>query len=250
MREQTRPRPEPYLAPTSFLEYHKMLNHQGIWLPAGETHLVEWMTAAGEVVDGKGTYQIKKLRAALEHCVNFRTAVDVGAHVGMWTMQLMKRFHHVHCFEPVAAHRDCFVRNVFEWDEKGRHSELTPSRNGATLHACALGEKEGRVNIRTAPTSSGDSWVNSDGDIPLCTLDSFNIEDVDFIKLDCEGYELFALKGGEQTIRKWLPTIIVEQKPGRGQKFGLEETAAVTWLMRLGYTCEKVISGDYIMVPD
>lgn len=223
-----------------------MIRHQGIWLPDGETHLTAWMDKAGEIVDGKGTYQIKKLRAALARCRSFRTAVDVGAHVGMWSMQLAKRFQRVEAFEPVPEHRACFDRNMLrpysqEDDEGGWYA-------GVSLHACALGDHEGLVRIDTAPTSSGDSKVGGPGDIRLCTLDSFNLHEVDFIKLDCEGYEYFALKGGEATIRRDGPTIIVEQKPGRGQQFGLTETAAVDWLKSLGYHCAEVLAGDYIMV--
>lgn len=213
-----------------------MIEHQGVFLPAGETHLVEWMTSNGEMVDGKGTYQIKKLRVALSHCTRFRTAIDVGGHVGLWSMQLAKKFASVHAFEPVEAHRECFSLNLRDY-------------TNVTLHASALGEKEGSVRIETAPTSSGDSRVGGDGDIPLRTLDSYNIQEVDFIKLDCEGYEYFALHGGEQTIRFWMPTIIVEQKPGRGQRFGLTELQAVEWLMSLGYSCVAKMSGDFVMVP-
>ncbi len=213
-----------------------MIEHQGIFLPSGETHLTKWMTDNGEMVDGKGTYQIKKLRVALSHCTRFRTAIDVGGHVGLWAMQLAKKFQSVHAFEPVEAHRECFVLN-------------TQDMPNVTLHAAALGDHEGSVCIETAPTSSGDSRVGGDGNIPLCTLDSFNIHEVDFIKLDCEGYEYFALRGGEQTIRKWMPTIIVEQKPGRGQRFGLTELQAVEWLMTLGYACVAKMSGDFVMVP-
>lgn len=213
-----------------------MINHQGIWLPAGETHLTAWMDKAGELVDGKGTYQIKKLRTALSHCTRFRTAIDVGGHVGLWAMQLAKKFQSVHAFEPVEAHRDCFMLNTHD---------LT----NVTLHAAALGMEEGMVRIETAPTSSGDSRIGGPGDIPLRTLDSYNIKDVDFIKLDCEGYEYFALRGGEQTIREYMPTIIVEQKPGRGQRFNLSELAGVEWLMTLGYGCVAKLSGDFVMVP-
>lgn len=198
------------------------------------------MDKAGEVVDGRGSYQIAKLRKALSYCKSFRNAVDVGAHVGMWTMQMAKRFDHVYSFEPVAAHRECFAKNVTE--------------PNVTLEACALGERYGMVGIVSAPTSSGDSHVavgngRDDGDIQLVPLDHFALMDVDFIKLDCEGYELFALRGGEATILRDKPVIIVEQKPGKAQKFGLPETGAVTYLQSLGYRQAECLSGDYIMVP-
>ncbi len=81
-----------------------MIIHQDIYLPDNEKHLQGWMTEHGEIVDGKGTYQIEKLRAVLDHCQNFRVAVDIGAHVGLWSLQLVKRFEHLHAFEPVAEH--------------------------------------------------------------------------------------------------------------------------------------------------
>ena len=167
-------------------------------------------------------------------------------------------------------HRECFQLNVIEPDL----IEIGNPR--AVLHACALGDHEGTVSIETRPTSSGDSRVDASpacvnthrsdsteaglGDIasnvperpvcPLKTLDSFGLQFVDFIKLDCEGYEYFALRGGEQTIKRDLPTIIVEQKPGRGQHFGLRERQAVEWLQReVGYKCVAEMAGDFVMVP-
>ena len=221
-----------------------MKQHQGVWFPDSEQHLLDWMNKAGEIVDGKGTYQIKKLRTALSHCRSFRTAVDVGAHIGLWSMQLVKKFQTVHAFEPVAVHRDCFQQNVIEPDL------VNLGYPRAVLHACALGDHEGSVRIETAASSSGDSRVGGDGDIPLRRLDSFSLQFVDFVKLDCEGYEYFALRGGEATIARDRPTIIVEQKPGRAQDFGLPELGAVEWLQSLGYRCVAKMSGDFVMVPE
>lgn len=214
-------------------------------MPDGETHLTGWMSKSGEMVDGKGTYQIKKLRKALEYCTNYRTAADVGAHVGLWSMQLMKRFAQVHAFEPVPLHYHCLLQNLTDNDfddPGGKHSVRT--------HQFALGEKEQRVRIRTAPTSTGDSWVDSVGhmhDIKMRTLDSFDLQDVDFIKIDCEGYEKFVLMGGEETIKRCRPCIIVEQKPGHAQRFGLGERDAVAYLLSLGAVMRAEMSGDFIL---
>ena len=43
-------------------------------------------------------------------------------------------------------------------------------------------------------------------------LDDLNIPPLDYIKIDCEGYELNVLKGAEQTIKKHKPIIVIEQK--------------------------------------
>ena len=209
-----------------------MRNLNGIWLPDHETHL-EHYAALGPY--GKWTYQAHKMLAALEYSKGLACAIDVGGHCGLWSKELVKIFDHVIAFEPVAEHRECYRLNVV---------------GNYTLHECALGEKVGTCKIHTSHGSSGDSWVDGEGDIPLKTLDSFDIEHVDFMKLDCEGYELFALKGGESLINRCRPTIIVEQKPRRGKKFGLKDTAAVDYLQSLGAKLRKEISGDYILSWD
>ena len=208
---------------------------RGLWLPAGEQHLIDWMAKMNVVVDGKPAYQYHKLEAALGFCKQRRRAVDIGAHCGLWSMHLVKRFENVEAFEPVELHREAFLRNTLN----GR----------AALYACALGDKAGKVAMATAASSSGDTTVAGEGDVPLCRLDDMlpDVDDVDFIKADCEGYELFALRGGEQLLRRCRPVIIVEQKPGKAQQFGLGETDAVTWLKGLGYTLRREISGDFIL---
>ncbi len=216
-----------------------MIVHQSVYLPDGETHLVDWMNRAGEMVDGKGTYQIKKLRAALSYCGQKRMAVDIGAHCGLWSMQLVKSFEHVYSFEPVAAHRDCYMLNL-------------QGHENATLVGCALGEKQGFVEIVTEPTSSGDSRVSLTPTqqplIPLKTLDSFELQDVDFIKIDTEGYELFAIRGAEETIKRCRPVMIVEQK-GHGTKyFGFRREEGVELLQSWGMIAmQPPLSGDWII---
>lgn len=218
----------------------------GWYLPDGEQHLPEWMRQVNDIADGRQRYQGKKQIAALKWCKNKRAAVDVGGHVGLWSYYLAQQFGAVHAFEPVAAHRECFKMNV--------------TAPNVTLHACALGEEDGFVSMKTAPTSSGDTSVSghsmlsavagAGGDIPLKRLDDFDLQDVDFIKLDCEGYELFALRGGEEMLKRCHPCVIVEQKPGHAQNFGLPEIGAVDYLRGLGAYLRTAISGDYILSWD
>lgn len=161
-------------------------------------------------------------------------AIDVGGHCGLWSKEMTRLFDRVVAFEPVQEHRECFVKNV-----QGNYQ----------LEPCALGEKEDLISIHTSKGSSGDSWVEGKGDIPVKLLDSFDL-DPDFIKLDCEGYEYFALKGGEEMLKRCKPCVIVEQKPGRAQKFGLKETQAVTYLQSLGAKLRGEIAGDFILSWD
>jgi FkbM family methyltransferase len=206
---------------------------QGVWLPDEEEEISKFLNA--EQIDGVGVYQYAKLRAALAFVKNWRVAVDVGAHCGLWSMQLVKKFQVVHAFEPIERHRDCFVKNAPK----------------AILWPVALGDKHSTVSLKKGIKSTGDTQIASDGEYEseIHTLDSYHLTEVDFMKLDCEGYELFVLRGGEKLINECRPVMIVEQKPGKGKFYGLGDTEAVKWLQAKGYKLQGVISGDYILTP-
>lgn len=168
----------------------------------------------------------------MEYVKNFNFAIDIGGHCGLWSMQMIPKFKRVVAFEPIPHHRECFVKNAPE-------AELIPY---------ALGEKEAEVLLKTKASSSGDTKVSEDGDVKaeVKTLDSYDFQDVGFIKIDTEGYELFILKGAEQTIKRCKPVLIVEQKPSKASKYGVGDTDAVPWLEARGYKLKDTISGDYI----
>lgn len=211
----------------------------GIWLPAAETHLPGWFEKKpDQVVNGLPAYQYRKIQAVMRYVppARRRVALDIGAHCGLWAMHLARLFKRVHCFEPVEVHRRCLDRNVVD------------NRDRVTVHAMALGNQTATVGMHVGVESSGDSWVDGPGDIPMRRLDDIEgLGEVDLMKLDCEGYELFALRGGAQLLKRCRPTIIVEQKPRRADKYGLPAIGAVDFLKELGATERLHISGDYIL---
>ena len=78
--------------------------------------------------------------------------------------------------------------------------------------------------------------------VKIRTLDSFNLKNVTFIKYDIEGYELRAIQGSEQTIKKYNPVIVVEQNKGN--------LDSVDLLKSWGYELKGIdpFGHDYIMV--
>jgi FkbM family methyltransferase len=196
-----------------------------------------WMASPKNRIqlNARWTYQGVKQKAFLQHCTSRRTVIDVGGHVGLWSFNFSHSFKQVHAFEPVAAHRECFALNVEQPNVK--------------LHACALGAEAGSVSMWTEQGSSGNTQVRGAGDIPMRLLDSFEFTDVDAIKIDCEGYEENVLRGAVETLARWKPVVIVEQKRDMAARFDLPLRGAVDFLKTLGYRVAQEISGDFIMVP-
>lgn len=230
----------------------------GNWFfPDHERHLIEWMaTPKGYlVINGRESYQGKKQLRAMDFVPvdRRRTAIDIGGHVGLWSYNLAHWFKKVESFEPVEAHRECFLKNLFESENMpiDKVAKTGFSTEKITLHPFALGDREGTVSITTETGSSGNSFVNvkGKGEVSMRTLDSFEFEDVDFCKCDCEGYEEFIFRGAEETIRRCRPVVIVEQKRDMSAtRFGLAPLSAVKFLSSLGYKVVAEISGDYILV--
>lgn len=176
-----------------------MKNTKGIWLPEADTHFAYMMGKEplrpyrGQLV---GVYQHFKIAQVLEQVSNFGVAVDIGAHVGFWSMWLAEQFEHVHAFEPMQEHADCFERNV--------------CMANVTLHRMALGDSGGHVRMESGNENSGKTHIDGYGDIPICKLDDFSLCDVGLIKIDTEGYESAVLHGAADTIQRNKPLIVIE----------------------------------------
>jgi FkbM family methyltransferase len=211
-----------------------------LYMPDDEHHLIDWMQKSGEYVDGKPTYQYSKYREALKQFTNRRRVIDVGANLGLWSRVMLLDFKYVESFEPVKKYIECLQLNA-------------PKAN---VYEVALGNERKFVDMACSGDSCGDTSPYSgqsnekivDSSVEVVLLDDYEFTEVDLIKIDCEGYELFVLQGAEQTIINNKPVIIVEQKPNKGTKFGLADDAAVQYLIGLGMRVHTVISGDYIMV--
>jgi FkbM family methyltransferase len=217
-----------------------MKNIKDIWLPDSEEYLLRFANKLD------WDYQKNRLDLALKYIKNFNVAIDIGSHCGLWSKHLVKLFKHVHAFEPVLEHRKCYIKNV--------------KTDNYTLYPYALGNKEKQVGVQVSKGGSTMASHIIPGNNIKCTkLDNFNFKP-DFIKLDIEGYEYYALLGAEKTIKKYKPTIILEQlKTESSSKLStklqeinsnkyylVSDTAVFELLEDWGYYLCDSINEDYI----
>lgn len=181
---------------------------------------------------------MNKLQAMLPVCRQRRTALDIGAHVGLWSRVLAYYFQQVIAFEPVPEHVACF------------HDNLADLKN-VELHQIALGAVAGPVKIEITPENSGNAHIGKGANgitVPLERLDDLGLPpSIDFIKIDVEGFEEAVIRGGEQLIRKQQPVMVVEQKLGNAEKQGFKTGGAIILLESWGARIKWKRSGDFCM---
>lgn len=151
--------------------------------------------AIGDIVAG-----LEFVDQAFRVTRNTRLAIQAGGHVGIYATFLADLFDEVHTFEPVAELRAHLIKN-------------TKDIPNVFVYPEALSSHAGRGRMENGyPQNSGVSQLKSGDEVDVRTIDSFGFKDVSLILLDVEGQELEALKGAEETIKKYHPTIMVEDR--------------------------------------
>jgi len=229
-------------------------------LPGIDSHFRDYQKKVYETVAhddaltiDSAPYQRKQLELALKEVKRFRRALDIGAHVGFFSVPMSSCFDSVTAFEPIKENFRCLEANV--------------PPNVQCINAGVGAKSENRFAINTKPSNSGGWRLMNDLDvsaelersragvadsecsyvdfgIDIVAIDSLGLDDVDFIKMDIQGMELDALKGGAETIKRCRPVILVEVTSSTTPK---EETRALrSYLEQMGMFCRCRVNKDEV----
>lgn len=185
---------------------------------------------------------------------------DVGTNVGETLLnfgKLVGRGGFVYGFEPDDRNFNNVQKNIGLNDLKN-------------LHVFNVGVSETKASVklyRVDPHNLGMNRILSEEEsakfddytvIETDTLDNIvaenKIEQVDVIKLDIEGYEMHALRGGIETLRRFRPKLFIEVGYSRLISNGTSPTEMVELLNGIGYVVrhaetDEVIGSDYDFAP-
>jgi len=178
----------------------------------------------------RGVFEGNNLLAAMAHCGR-GIAIDGGAHVGSWTVYMAKHFKMVYSFEPKPENFECLRMNT----------EKYPN---VMVYNKALGDKPGKAGFHEG-TNSGSGYLEDGDSVEVVTVDSLNLTGLDFLKLDVEGYEPQAINGAMETIGKYHPVILVEQKEVTA-RYGKGWKEAGNILTGIGYKLVDTVNNDFI----
>lgn len=84
--------------------------------------------------------------------------------------------------------------------------------------------------------------------VPAQRLDrAFPDEDVEFLKVDCEGADALVLEGAEALLSGGrIKHVVFEENLPRQQALGIAEGRAVIWLEKFGYSCRRLDKDPWI----
>ena len=196
-----------------------------------------------------GLYEQGYIQWAVEKFAdNTKNIIDIGAHIGMYTMAFGKKVNRVYSFECSPKSFNFLCANLLLHDLSYK----------VTKYNVALSDKEGisKYYIRDPLDGGGNGIagfardVNTPTiDVPTITLDSLGLNNINFIKIDVEGHEEQVLRGAVKTLkRNNYPKILFESWPERYEgTMGIPAVelrrSLFDFLKSLGYSVAQVKGG-------
>lgn len=193
-----------------------------------DTHISRWVEQSGRL-----DHDQNMLPLLAPYIPKGGTVVDVGAFIGDHTefyATAVGITGSVVAFEPNPSAYACLAHNM------ARHKHVTCINAG-------LSNRSHKITIHQA-LNAGASRPKDGGDISALPLDSISLASCDFIKMDCEGFEPYALHGAERTIRHHRPVMLIEVNPAALEEHGFTPSDIFTVLDAIGYSYRNVYAGQ------
>ena len=194
------------------------------------------------------------------------TAVDVGAHLGFLSAAMAKRFARVLSFEPNDFNYRLLVANM------AINAFSHVQCYNVPLFSSAVSLSLGKPEQQEIPLPIG-----SDGDFDgfaganlgaylftqegtgifyrtARTLDSYDLENVSFIKINAQGADGEVIRGALETIRRCKPVVVFEWEKHLSQRFTTSLDDVTQLLQAAGYRIDVLSRSiekqcDYIARP-
>ena len=198
----------------------------GLWVPQSDSKVFERY----EEFEGLPDLDVSKVAKCIGLSPRFATAVDIGAHVGAVSVYLARKFERVVAIEAVPTTFDFLRQNTLELANVTALNIAAGSSPGEVY--LSHYPKHGQLS-HVAPTTDVPKTQRV-GPIPVCTIDSLDLPDVSFIKIDVEGYEMPVLEGARITLERDRPMVLVEQNGNEELHYGRPRDEASRFLEILG----------------
>lgn len=194
-----------------------------------DTHISKWVEEHGSLIHNISLSN--ELKFYIKPCDH---VLEIGAFIGDNTAILRNLAERVYSYEPNPIAFECLKYNF-------RDSEKVKCYN------LGMGKVEGSASI-VLNDNVGASQLEPNGDIQIITIDSLGLklykDRLDFIVIDCEGWELDILEGGINTINEFKPTMLIEINRGTLAKFSKTPQDIFDFLKKIDYFCRNLYPNE------
>jgi len=135
--------------------------------------------------------------------------IDAGAWIGDFSAYAAYKKAIVYAFEPGNSSYELLEKTAL------LHNRIIPVKSGLSNNTSTAYMKNNRDD-GIANTVIGESDITNEHEveeIQLTTIDDFvkenNLQKVDFIKADIEGFERYMLLGAKETLKKFAPKLVI-----------------------------------------
>ena len=200
-----------------------------------------------------GTYEAEDSEMIYKLLTPKDVVFDIGANIGWYCNHIaaMQTTGKVYCFEPIPETFEKLSKNV-----------ALNGSNNIILNNIAFSEKEQQLSFFYSPSQTGASSsrnITEQKDIVKLecaskTIDGFvkeqGIDQLDFIKCDVEGAELFVYQGALETLKKYKPVVFTEMLRKWAAKFGYHPNDIIAIFTELGYECFYVAHEKLVKINE
>jgi len=199
-----------------------------------------------------GYHHIKETIFLNQYLKKDMVFIDIGANQGEFTLFAASKLTNgqVYSFEPVSKlynRLDINVRNNSFKNVKILKKGLSNENKIVPIYDSLNKKNEGNEGL--ASTYKSDLRSEFIEEIELINFDEALLSELtrlDFIKIDIEGGELFALKGLEKTIEKFKPTVLIEIDSLLSEKAGYSINDVANYFEKQNYKAFKIFRGKLI----
>lgn len=167
------------------------------------------------------------------------TVIDIGANFGYNTVLMAKKTGStgkILAYEPQRLmfqqlNANCVLNDIFNCHA---YNLAVSNESDQELEMESISYEHACVNIGALSVGSGGEKVKT------IRIDDLNLEKLDFVKIDAQGYEPFILEGAKKTLLKFLPDIFIEIEEIYLQRFGKKTDDVYEILDSYGYKIYKI----------
>jgi FkbM family methyltransferase len=206
---------------------------EGIHVIEGDLWLSKWIEETGRLDHDRHIIPI-----IIRYISEGNTVVDCGSYIGDHTIAYARAVGttgRVIAIDPNAEAIQCLVKNLDEFkDNVIAFNRYVGNKQNDSAFFSRNTQNVGASKMLLDGIESGDNV----GDIiQSMTLDSLMgiIDRCDFLKIDVEGNEIFALEGADNFIMKFRPTMFIEVNRGALQQHGFDYENVFAALDSFGY---------------